>query len=236
MADIEKSFYLDKNSFALLFTGMGINSLQCFDVFGKEINVDDASACITLHSLVQEGIVKVFDDEFELDSDLDYMLDTIISSKNRIAVYSNCKNISNIAFYINENTAVSVEQDTGRNNYVKLSSSSSKNVFEIITQRYLENLQNDVSVEYIPYTNDIYLNSLSFLNVNDNFEKIISSDDTYLFFDFISSAKQRSCCKIALIMSKSGPVIFEWKRNYVHSQFYTYKDLYDIFNQCLEEQ
>lgn len=236
MVEIEKSFYFDKSSFALLFTGMGINSLQCFDVFGKEINVDDASACITLYSLVQEGIVKVFDDEFELDSDLDYMLDIVISSKNRIAVYSNCKNISNIAFYINEQTAVSVEQDTGRNNYIKLSSISSKNIFEIISQRYLKDLQNDISVESISYTNDIYLNSLSFFNVNDNFEKIISSDDTYLFLDFISSAKQRSYCKIALIMSKSGPVIFEWKRNSVHSQFYTYKDLYDIFNQCMEEQ
>lgn len=236
MAEIEKSFYLDKNSLALLLTGKGINSLQCFDVFGKEINVDDTSACMTLYSLVQEGIAKVSDNEFELDSDLNNMLDIMISSKKTIAVYSNRKNISNIAFYINGDVTVSAEQDVGRNDYLKLSSSSVQNIFNIISQRYLKNMQDDIFVEDISYANDIYLKSLSLLNADDNFEKIIFSDDTYLFFDFISSNVQKSCCKIALIMSKSGPVIFEWKRNCVHSQFYTYKDLHDIFNRCLEEQ
>ncbi len=236
MAEIEKSFYLDKNSLALLLTSKGINSLQCFDVFGKEINVDDISACMTLYSLVQEGIVKVSDDEFEMDSDLNNMLDIIISSKKMIAVYSNCKSISNIAFYINENTAVSAEQNAGRNDFLKLSYSSVKDIFDVISQRYLKNMQDDISVEDISYTNDIYLDSLSFLNVDDNFEKVISSDDTYLFLDFISSVGQKSYCKIALIMSESGPVIFEWRRNCIYLQFYTYKDLYDIFNRCLEEQ
>lgn len=236
MAEIEKSFYLDKNSLALLLTGKGMNSLQCFDVFGKEIIVDDIAACLTLYSLVQEGIAKVSDDEFELDSDLNNMLDMMISSKKIIAIYSNCKNISNIAFYISENMAVSVEQAAERMDYLKLSSLKAESVFDIVSQRYLKNMQDDILVEDISYINDMYLNSLSLLNADDNFENVILSDDTYLFFDFITSAAQHSCCKIALIMSKSGPVIFEWKKNSVHSQFYTYKDLYDIFNQCLEEQ
>lgn len=236
MTEIEKSFYLDQNSLALLLTGKGVNSLRCFDLFGKEINVDDAQACVTLYSLVQEGIAKVCEDEFELDSDLNNMIETMIHSKKILAVYSGDKILSNIAFYIGGDTAVSIEQNTERNAFLKLSVIQTENIFDFISQRHLKNMQNDVLVEDIKDSKDIYLNSLSLLTVNDDFEKILCSNDTYLFFDFINSLLDKSYCDIALIRSKLGPVIYEWKKETVHSQFYTYKGLLNIFKRCLEEQ
>lgn len=235
MEKIEKSFYLDKNSLALLFTSKGINSFPCFDLFGKEIYVDDIQACMVLHRLVREGIATVNGDEFELDNDLDNMLETMIYSNKILVVYSKNRVVSNIAFYISGDTAISIEQDDVRNAFLKLLVVKTKDIFSIISQRYLKNMQNDISVEDIKDSKDMYINSLSLLTVDDSFEEVISSDNMYLFFDFINPVSEKSYCDIALIRSSLGLVILEWIKDSFHSQFYTYKGLADIFKHYLEE-
>lgn len=234
MAEIERSFYLDKNSLALLLNSKGVNSLQCFDLFGNEVNVDDSQACMTLYNLVQEGLAGVSGEEFVPDTDLDNIIGNMVFAQKILVVYSGNRNISNIAFYINKDTAVIMEQDTEREHFLKLSSLSVGDIFSVISNRFLKNMKNDILVEDIADCSDMYLNSLSLLTVGDDFEKVISSEDTYLFFDFIDAVQNRSYSEIALIRSKSGLVTFEWKNDAVRSQYYTYKGLTDIFYRCLE--
>lgn len=198
MAEFEHSYYLDKAGLALVMNEKGVNSLYCLDIFGTDVFVEDGEACSTLFSMVGEDVITMDDDDrFIINEPFNRMCQVMAEAQRILAVYSNGrKNVSTV-FYLTDGKATGIQSAPNRQNVLKVFEADRGNIIDYIKETVDTKFGRDYKVK----EKQLFLESLEFLSLEDNFEQIIENPDTLLFLELVSPDGKRGILKTAFIGS-----------------------------------
>lgn len=234
----DKAFYLDKASLGLLLNSKGVSNLKCLDIFGEIAEIDDSSAVKSIYNLVKSGIVNAGSEDFYLAEDVDIIINLLINAKLALVLYTANSKESNIVFYKSENGIVATEQDANRKCSMKIYKVSGEDLFQIITNRFIPDISETVKPDnsFEDTADDLYLKSLSLLNLCDDLSDVILSERVLMLLQTIDLSNEEPIIKSAVVRHGLGLSIIIWKADKVIKIPYGKDDLYKLINDSFLEE
>ena len=207
MPEFDEAYYIDAFTLALLLNRKGLNRVYCMDFFGDRIDISDEDACKAMFEASSEGLIKVDENEkFYLNETLEVFCNIITSSKTVIGVYSNSQAASVI--YIGKDNSVIAHPANNRKNVLKMFKTGTSQIYDYIDKQKVEISKYDEE-------SSLFVESLEFMNLYDDFQMIINNSATSLFIDIFDTASEASVLKCAIICSEGQEYLCSWdSQNY----------------------
>lgn len=207
MSEYNDSYFLDKAGFALVMNEKTGGSFYCLDIFGTEVVVDDKDACASLFSMVGEDVINIDEnDKFSLSEPFNGMCNVMANADKILAVYLNGRYNNCTAFYITDEKVTVVQNAPNRKNILKVSEEDRNGIFDYINENILTKLNRKKKAK----EKTLFLESLEFLAVNDNFDHIIDDSDTYMFIELFIPDKKLNLLKAGLIGNEEEIKLCIW--------------------------
>ena len=234
----DRAFYLDKAALGLLLDSKGVGSLKCLDIFGETAEIDDSSAVKSLYDMVKDGIVNVGSEDFYLADDVDSIISSLIDAKSALVIYTADSNAPNMVFYKSEKGIIATEQDANRRCSLKLYKTDNDELSRIIEEEFAPDISETVKPEnsFEDTAGDLYLSSLSLLNLRDDLNGVISSERALLLLQIIDLSDDEPVAKAAVVRHGLGLSMIIWRNDRVIKIPYSKDSLHQLINDRFIEE